>query len=81
MRSGLKDPHPHMVGIKAWRVFQAVPRQAWATARQIAENLGDPEITSLDVASAARSQLRSYVERREDPGSRSVRWQYQRVPM
>ena len=64
----------------AWRVFHAIPWQAWATARQIAEKLGDPDITSLDVASAIRAKLAPlHVKRREDPRTRSLRYQYQRL--
>ena len=81
MRLGLRDPRPQAVDLRAWRVFQAIPRKAWATARQIVEELGNPDITSLDLASAIRAKLASvYVKRREDPRTRSLRWQYQRAP-
>ncbi len=77
----MRDPRPQKVGFMAWRIFQAIPRQAWETAQQIAEKLG-PEITSFDVASAIRAKLAPlYVKRREDPRTRSLRWQYQRAPM
>ena len=80
MRLGLREPRPQKVGFMAWRIFQAVPRGVWATARQIAEKLGDPDITSLNVASAIRAKLIPlYVKRREDPRTRSLRWQYQRL--
>ena len=80
MRLGLREPRPQKVGLMAWRIFPAVPRRVWATARQIAEKLGDPDITSLTVASAIRAKLTPlYVKRRADPRTRSLRWQYQRL--
>ncbi len=75
---GLREPRPQEVGLKAWEVFQAIPK-AWATARQIAEKLGEP-FTSFDVANVVRAKLGLYVMRREDPRTRSLRWQYQRAP-
>jgi len=79
----LKEPRPQAVGLRAWRVFQAIPRQAWTTARQIAEEFGDPAITSIDVAGAIRAKLMPlYVKRRPDPDDYRIiprRYRYQRL--
>ena len=81
MRLGLREPRPQAVGLMAWRVFHAIPREAWATAREIVEALGDPEITAFDVAGAIRAKLIPlYMKRRPCPDDRGVprRYQYQR---
>jgi len=70
-----------VVGLKAWRVFHVIPREAWATARELAEVLGD--LTPHDVAGAIRAKLiPRYVKRREDPDDGRIippRYQYQRL--
>jgi len=62
-------------------VFQEIPRQAWTTARQIAETLN--VLTAFDVAGAIRAKLiPRYVKRRPDPDDRGInprRYQYQRL--
>jgi len=79
----LREPRPQAVGLRAWRVFQEIPRQAWTTARQIVEELGDPTLTSFDVAGAIRAKLMPlYMKRRPDPDDRGInprRYQYQRL--
>ena len=77
----MKEPYSRVVGLKAWKVFHAIPRTSWITARQIAESLGD--LTAHDVAGAIRAKLiPRYVKRREDPDDRGIiprRYQYQRL--
>ena len=77
----MSEPYSRVVGLKAWRVFHVIPREAWATARELAEALGD--LTPHDVAGAIRAKLiPRYVKRREDPDDRGIiprRYQYQRV--
>ena len=66
MRLGFRYPRPQKVGLMAWRIFQAVPRRAWVTAREIAEALGD--LTAHDVAGAIRGKLIPlYVKKRQNP--------------
>ena len=77
---GFREAPSQKGGFMAWRVFHAIPRQAWATARQIADALGDSEITSLDVASEIRAKLIPlYVKKRPDPDGQGVprRYRYQ----
>ena len=77
----MSEPYSRVVGLRAWRVFHVIPREAWATARELAEALGD--LTPHDVAGAIRAKLiPRYVKRREDPDDRGIiprRYQYQRV--
>ena len=77
----LRDPYSRVVGLTAWRVFHVIPRGAWATARDLAEALGD--LTPHDVAGVIRAKLiPRYVKRREDPDDRGIiprRYQYQRL--
>ena len=79
----MSEPYPRVVGLTAWRVFHVIPREAWATAREIAEALGD--LTPHDVAGVIRAKLiPRYVKRRPDPNDydRRIipsRYQYQRL--
>jgi len=79
----LREPYSRVVGLKAWRVFHVIPREAWATAREISRQLGD--LTPHDVAGVIRAKLiPRYVKRREDPDDGRIippRYQYQRVTL